>query len=173
MIIKPIDLHPKAFYTKFIDVAPKKDLIDSLHESQETTISLFGSIKEENGSFQYEEGKWTIKQVIRHLSDVERAFIYGAFRYSRKDTTELTGFNHLEYPNNDNSENVTLENLIQEFSAIRNSSIHLFKTMNLDNLDFEGKGNGVILTARIVGWLASGHSTHHSNTVREKYLPLL
>ena len=44
------------------------------------------------GAFRYADGKWSVKEVLGHISDAERVFGYRLLRIARADTTPLAGF---------------------------------------------------------------------------------
>lgn len=170
MIEKPKNIDPELYFSPFLLIAKGNDLIESLTISKNEIIDLINGIDNSMSNYKYEENKWTIKQVLKHICDSERVHSYRALRFSKNDKTDLPGFDENEYAKIDNSENLNLEQIKNEFIAVRNSTIELFKSLNLDSLDYIGTGNKQELTPRIVGWKISGHSTHHCKIIKERYL---
>jgi len=172
MIEKPKNINPELYFSPFLLIAKGDDLIESLIISKNEIIDLIDEIDDSLSDYRYEKNKWTIKQVLKHICDSERVHSYRALRFSKNDKTDLPGYNENEYAKVDNSRNLNLDQIKNEFIAVRNSTIELFKSLNLNSLDNIGTGNKQELTARIVGWKISGHSTHHCNIIKERYLQL-
>lgn len=172
MIEKPKNINPELYFSPFLLIAKGNDLIESLIISKNEIISLINGIDDSISNYKYEENKWTIKQILKHICDSERVHSYRALRFSKNDKTDLPGYNENDYAEVDNSENLNLEQIKNEFIAVRNSTIELFKSLNFDSLDYIGTGNKQELTPRIVGWKISGHSTHHCQIIKERYLQL-
>lgn len=170
MIEKPKNINPELYFSPFLLIAKGNDLIESLIISKNEIIALINGIDDSISNYKYEENKWTIKQVLKHICDSERVHSYRALRFSKNDKTDLPGYNENDYAKIDNSENLNLEQIKNEFIAVRNSTIELFKSLNLNSLDYIGTGNKQELTPRIVGWKISGHSTHHCQMIKERYL---
>src|SRR5215468_9220371 len=77
----------------YIDCVKGDDLEAALSEQLESTLKLLGRIDDHAaGTFVYAPGKWTIKEVVGHISDCERVFAYRALRFARNDATPLPGF---------------------------------------------------------------------------------
>jgi len=172
MIEKPIFSDPNHFYIPIVSNAIEKDLIKSLEQSCRNTESLIESISKGLENHKYQEDKWTIKQVIKHISDSERVHSYRALTIARKDKTSLPSFDDKFFALSDNCENLSLKVIKEEFIAVRKSTIELFKTLSQESLDFEGTGNNMVFTPRIIGWLISGHNSHHCSVIESKYLKL-
>lgn len=170
MIKKPINVNPDLYFSSFIEMAKGDDLIESLKTSKQDIIDLIDGIDDEKSNYKYQENKWTIKQVLKHICDSERVHTYRALRFSRKDKTDLPGFNENEYTSLDNSENLTLNQIKDEFISVRNATITFFTNMSFNAFDNIGTGNKIALTPRIIGWKISGHSSHHCNVIKERYL---
>lgn len=170
MIKKPINVNPDLYFSSFIEMAKGDDLIESLKTSKQDIIDLIDGIDDEKSNYKYQENKWTIKQVLKHICDSERVHTYRALRFSRKDKTDLPGFNENEYTSLDNSENLTLNQIRDEFISVRNATITFFTNMSFNAFDNIGTGNKIALTPRIIGWKISGHSSHHCNVIKERYL---
>jgi len=170
MIDKPIFSNPNHFYIPIVSNAIEMDLINSLEQSCRNTESLIASIPKDLENYKYQEGKWSIKQIIKHISDSERVHSYRALTIARKDKTSLPSFDENFFAISDNCDNLSLTAIKKEFIAVRKSTIELFKTLSQESLDFEGTGNNMVFTPRIIGWLISGHNTHHCSVIESKYL---
>lgn len=75
---------------KYFALVKEENLLEALEHSKQSTLDLIKSIPPEKGDYSYESGKWTVKMVLSHIIDCERAYAYRAMRFSRKDSTELT-----------------------------------------------------------------------------------
>lgn len=169
MINRPNILDGSPYYVKYIDKAPEKDLVQSLRKVGHLTVDLIGKLSEEQSNHRYEENKWSVKQVIRHLTDTERVFAYRALCFSRKDGAELPGFDENKFVALDNTNDITFEAVRHEFIYQRKSTIAMFATMASSGLDFEGTASRVIMTPRTIGWSISGHNVHHLDVLKERY----
>ncbi len=170
MIQKPNFSDPNHFYIPLVTNAIGDDLIKSLEQSSIDTIKLINKIPQSLEDFKYDDNKWTIKQVIKHISDSERVHSYRALTIARNDKTSLPSFDEDLFADYDNSNQSNLSMIKDEFLAVRKSTIELFKNLSQESLDFEGIGNNMIFTPRIIGWLISGHNSHHCNVIKTKYL---
>lgn len=170
MITKPNYKDTPGYVHYFMDLVKTEDLLQELKDSQSKTLQLLDEIPESRWSHRYDEGKWCVREVFRHILDAERVYQYRAFRFSRFDSTELAAFDVNNYISKAGHLDFSIEQAKREFDAIRLSSIALFEPMTDDMLDFKGVANGVDFTARGLGYMAVGHNIHHCNVVRELYL---
>lgn len=146
------------------------NLLETLKKNKELTAAFIRSLPVDKADFQYADGKWSTKSVIAHINDTERIFQYRALRFSRKDETVLPGFEEDAYARNANTDGRNYEDLAAEFEAVRASTIQLFNHMTEPMLDFVGKCNHSVLSARSAGWIAVGHAVHHCGIIKERYL---
>ena len=154
----------------FFDLDETNDLLNELEKSYKLTKEVFKLITFENENYSYQTNKWTIKEVLRHIIDCERVYTYRAFRFSRFDNTELSGFDENEYIEKIKQAEQSLAELIDEYENVRKSTINLFKTMTNEMLDFKGKANKVSFSPRTLGFMTIGHNIHHVNFIKTKYL---
>lgn len=160
-----------AFYSPYIEVL---DGTSSLMENLETSLELFEEIlyelKEEKYEFRYQEGKWTIKEIVQHLIDAERVFVYRALRFSRKDQKPLIGFEENSYVSNYDINKRDFNTLLDEFCLLRRSTIIMFQNFDNPDLDLIGTVEGNSISVRALGLICSGHVLHHLNVIKERYL---
>jgi hypothetical protein len=159
------------YYSTYIDKVPDGDIVDTLTRQLPEVIAFLRSIPEDKHDHAYAPGKWTIRQIVGHLSDGERVFQYRAFRFSRADTTPVPGFDENLYVDNAPFANVSMADLIAEFEDLRRASIHLYSNLDEAALSRRGSANGHEISVRAIGFILAGHVTHHEGVIRSKYLP--
>ncbi len=131
---------------------------------------MIGPLSEEKMNFRYAPGKWTIKDMLVHLSDCERIFVYRALRFSRGDETALPGFEESSYAEYAGANEREKEDIMREYSLVRESSIAFVESLTDDALNRKGTANGYLLSVRLLVNLIYGHHKHHLNILRERYL---
>lgn len=159
-----------SFYQTYIDACGNFELVEGLINNLEKTLDLFNSIPSEKQEYRYDEGKWTIKELLQHLIDSERIFAYRALRIAREDKTNIPGYEHNDYVPVSRANNRNYNDLIEEFEALRKSSISLFKSFDEAMLLNVGTANNDNISVRAIGFIMVGHYNHHINIIRERYL---
>jgi uncharacterized damage-inducible protein DinB len=143
-----------------------KDLI----EQRDATQKFLQSISPEKETYKYAEGKWSIREVVGHLSDTERILSYRALRFARKDKTPLPGFEENEYTLHSNYHVRTLISIADEILSVRNASITLFSNMSEKMMEQTGSANNNPVSVKAMLFFIIAHQLHHLNIVRERYL---
>ena len=134
------------------------------------TEEIINSLNEEKLNYRYAPGKWTIKDILVHLMDCERIFIYRALRFSRGDETPLPGFEESLYAEFAEANEREKEDIMREYSLVRESSIAFIESLTDAALDRKGLANNYSLSVRYIVNLIYGHHKHHLNILRERYL---
>jgi hypothetical protein len=123
------------------------------------------------GTYRYAPGKWSLKDLLQHLSDAERIFAYRCLRIGRGDTTPLPGFDEDTFALAARADERSIASLLADFRAARLASLELFHSLSDEAWAQRGTSNGRILTARCVPYICLGHGAHHLAIIRERYLP--
>ena len=161
------------YIQRYLDLIPSENWLEELKLVGEKTVSLYSYLTEEQSKFAYAEGKWTLKEVLLHLSDTERVFQYRILAIARGEKSELPGFDEENYAANSFANERGLESLLEEYQLVRNSSLILLETLNLKALNNIGTANGNQISVETICKLIVGHNIHHLNVVEERYLPEL
>ncbi len=162
------DYHP--FYQPYINALGEVDLLEQLKRQRENFPKFIASIPDEKWQYAYAEGKWTIAQVLVHVIDAERVFQYRALCMGRNDKTPLPGFDQDAYVPHSRAEKRTKEDVIEEYKAVRTSTIMLFSFFEEEDLKKIGNANDVPMSVGALGFMCCGHQRHHRNGLRERYL---
>jgi uncharacterized damage-inducible protein DinB len=159
-----------SFYASYIQAAANVELIEELEICLHDFIKFVQNIPMDKFDFRYAEGKWTIKDIIQHLIDAERVFSYRALRISRNDKTPLPGFEENDYVNNTNANGRSIQDLLTEFSAVRQSTLLLYKSFSDEQLKRIGIASNKEISVRALGFVTIGHQKHHQKVFAERYL---
>ncbi|MEP2935491.1 MAG: DinB family protein [Gilvibacter sp.] len=161
--------HP--YYQIYLDLLePDTALVPSLKAQKNQVTDFFKAIPEDMHTHAYQEGKWTINEVLQHIIDTERIFMYRALRIARGDTSPLMGFEQDEYIVPSGANKKSMEQLINEYDATRAYSISLIASLAIDNLNFIGEASNSPLSAGAAGFITLAHERWHIKIIEERYL---
>lgn len=161
------------YIQRYLDNIPTENWLEEMNKSGEKTIEIFSGLSEEQSLFSYDEGKWSLKEMLLHLSDTERVFQYRALAFARGEQAELPGFDENGYADNSHGNERTLKSLLEEYTLVRKCSQIFFETLNSSALRNTGIANGNEISVETIGRLIVGHNYHHLNIIEERYLPRL
>jgi hypothetical protein len=162
-----------AFYANYVSKVPGPDALKVLESQRTQMLQLFSGRGEREGNFRYAPGKWSVKEVLGHLTDSERIFTYRALRIARCDQTPLPGFDQDDFVKNGAFGGRTLANLAEEFAAVRSASIALFHSFGEEVWDRRGVASEKEVTVRALGFITAGHQMHHRIILEEHYFPAI
>ena len=161
------------FFDRYINMAEDLDIVEALekYDTIETLVdkTALGQI----GGQTYAKGKWSIKDIVQHMTDNERVQAYRALRISRNDKTSLPGYDENLFAAHTTATQRSLDELLAEFAAVRRSNIFLFKSFTEEMQQRSGICNDQPISVLALGFVLVGHQIHHCNIIRERYLPLI
>ncbi|MCF8321428.1 MAG: DinB family protein [Flavobacterium sp.] len=157
------------FYKTYIQALDDVELIDELEICLHEFIKFVQNLPMDKFDYQYEVGKWTIKEIIQHLIDSERVFSYRALRISRNDKTPLPGFDENYYVDNSNGKERSLQSLLTEMAVVRQSTLSLFNSFSQEQLTKIGFASNREVSVRAIGFIIIGHQKHHQKIFLERY----
>ena len=158
------------YYEKYVSLVPDADLVVTLERQGAETAALLRSLTEERGAHRYAPGKWSVKQLVGHVCDGERIFSYRALAFARGDFQELPGMEQEEWMAGVDFDARTLSSLIDEFEAVRASTVHLFRHLSPEAWARRGTASDNEVTVRALAYVIAGHEAHHVRVLRERYL---
>ncbi|TXK50735.1 DinB family protein [Pontibacter qinzhouensis] len=156
----------------YVEAAKAEDILAGLAASQQFIINSMLELKEAQLNLRYQPGKWSIKEVLVHVADTERIFAYRALRFARHDKTPLPGFDQDIYVEPSKAAARTITSILNEYAAVRQSTIELFKSFDEEALNQTGLASNNEISVRAIGYAILGHEIHHLRIIREKYLQL-
>jgi hypothetical protein len=158
------------YYERYIARVRDGEILEILTEQSDAIRGLFARVPDERGHFAYAPGKWTLNESLQHVVDTERVFTYRALRIGRGDATPLPGFEQNDWVPMSGATNRRLSEIVDEFTAVRASTIALFSGLPGDAWDRRGTASGFVVSVRALAFKCAGHALHHEGIFREKYL---
>ena len=167
---RPESIEYDPYYERYISLIVGDDPMASLTAQPGELRELLSGQSEEKGSHKYDDGKWTIKEVLSHLIDGERIFAYRALRISRGDETPIEGFEQDGYIENSHANERRFADLLDEFELLRKANLSQFRMLSDADWSRTGTANDVSISVRALAFIMAGHIAHHVNILRDRYL---
>lgn len=158
------------FNVTYIQPLENVNLIEELEICLHDFIRFVQNIPMDKFDYRYADGKWTIKDIIQHIIDAERILSYRALRISRNDQTPLPGFEENSYVEHTNANARSIQQLLTEMAAVRQSTLLLFKSFTQEQLQLIGTASDNPISVRAIGFIMIGHQKHHQTIFKERYL---
>lgn len=158
------------YYETYVSKVDTHSVLDALQNTEKTSLAIIEKLSEAQGNYRYAEGKWTIKELLVHIIDVERIFATRALCIARGEKQNIHGFDENEYAANSNSNRRSMKNIIAEYKAVRASSIALFESFDDNDMVAKGIASNSEFNVLALAYIISGHNVHHINVLEERYL---
>lgn len=158
------------YYARYVELVPDGDILVTLRDQLGETLALLQEVPEERETFRYEEGKWSVREVVGHLVDVEWTFVFRALAMARSDGVDLPGMEQDEWAARSNANDRSLEELAAEWAALRRASVHFFASLDAATGERTGRASGNAFTVRSFPWIIAGHELWHRRILEQRYL---
>jgi len=158
-----------SFFSGYVSLVTEDDVLPVLEHQPDELRALGRRIPPDREEFAYGDGKWTIRQVLGHLSDTERVFGYRAFCISRGETRPLPGFAEDDYVAAADSQHRGAADLIDEFIAVREANLRVLRRIHGAQWDKRGVANNTVLSLRAAAYIMAGHVRHHVRLLIDRY----
>lgn len=137
--------------------------------SSSSTFTFLDSIDENKAAYRYAPNKWSIKQIVGHITDHERIKMFRAFLLSRNESVELWGYDQNSLVENSRFQELTFQHLTTDFQNVRKASISFVNGLSKSQLNIKGMAGQYETTLRDFLKSIIGHEIHHINIIRERY----
>ncbi len=158
---------------KYVALITGNDILAILEDHCRQMAVLFGGRGERDGGFRYALEKWTVKEVLGHVSDTERVFAYRALRIARNDKTPLATFEQDDFVRYSPCARGRLADLVEEFTIVRRATLALLRPLDEDAWLRRGTASGFEVSVRGVAYMIAGHELHHRRILEERYFPAI
>lgn len=160
-------------HIKYLAEMDEQDLFGALLANQRDLGELAAAFAGEASLLRYAEGKWSVRELVNHLTDAERVFGYRILSIARGDAKPLPGFDDQAYAVASQADRLELGALVTDFESVRTSNHRLLRSLPDEAWLRTGEVNGTKVGLRAVAWFAAAHANHHLAVLKERYLPLV
>lgn len=168
MIPRPEATEAAPYYFLYINQVAGDDPLADLEKQLDEP--LLSSISEEKSLHRYAPDKWSIRQVLNHVTDTERAFTFRMLWFARGFETPLDSYDQNVAAAGAEADRVSWAAHVEEFRQVRLATISFYKNMPAEGWTRSGIASGNRVSVRALGYIVPGHFAHHAKVVREKYL---
>jgi len=166
---RPERTEAAAYYFTYIDRIPEADIVGVMERQLEDIGKILTSISEEKSLHRYAPEKWSIRQVLSHLNDTERAFAFRALWFGRDFHDPLASFDQNISVNAAHADEYSWASHVAEFRDIRRSTVALFRKLPSEAWGRSGVASGNAVTVRALAYIIAGHVSHHVGILEERY----
>ncbi|MBX3281821.1 MAG: DinB family protein [Acidobacteria bacterium] len=172
LMFKPEAGEFNPYYGAYLELVNEDDIREAFAAQPSEMRAALAGLAEDRGSYAYEEGKWTIKEVLSHIIDAERIFAYRMLRISRGDETPLATFDQesVGYREFSRANERTFADLLEEFELVRQGNSLMLNNMDQTALNRMGTASDNPVSVRALACICVGHVRHHLNVLKERYL---
>src|SRR5580700_5652694 len=170
MMGRPQESEAAKYYFTYIDRVVGDDVVATIESQLEASSALYSGISEEKSLHRYAPDKWSIRQVLNHVSDTERAFAFRGLWFARGFAEPLPGFDQNIAAAGVDADAIPWASHIEEFRDVRQSTLSLVRNLPVESWDRRGVASGNPFTVRAVAFIIAGHVEHHLRVLRERYL---
>ena len=158
------------YYFTYIDRVPEGDICELLDAQGKETLALLRGVSEEKSLQRYAPGKWSIRDVVNHLIDTERLFVFRAFWFARGFDSPLPSFDQGIAASAASADDRSWRGLVEEFGAVRAATLAFFRSLPAGAWTRRGIASDNPFSVRALAYIAAGHVIHHTGILRERYL---
>jgi hypothetical protein len=158
------------YYFTYIDQIQAADVVNVLAHQRDEFLTALRGVPEDRAAHRYADGKWTLAEAIGHVNDTERVFCSRALWFARGFESPLPSFDQNVAVANGHFETRSLASLTDEFAAIRDGSLALFRSLAPGDWDKRGIASDKPFTVRAMAFITAGHVAHHLEILKTRYL---
>jgi len=158
------------YYFTYIDQVAGENALTAIESQLDECHQLLSTISEDKSLHRYAVEKWSIRQVLNHLSDTERAFAFRALWFARGFDTPLPSYDQNISAAGAQADAIPWPSHVEEFERTRLATISFFRNLPPEAWMRTGIASDNLFTVRALAFIIPGHVTHHFKILRQKYL---
>lgn len=151
------------------DAGAPEDPAEAYSRHAEIFSTYLTSIPEAKAGFRYQPGKWTVREVVGHVTDADLIFLYRTVSIARGEAQALPGFDEDAYVANAVFDRQPWRVMVRTWQGISAAIGGMAAGLDREAWSRSGCANGVRITPREMLWVLIGHERHHMRTLKERY----
>ena len=159
-----------AYFAKYVQLVPEGDLGQIFADQMDETLALLSMVTEAQGDYRYAEGKWSLKEVVGHITDNERIMAFRLMWIARGLQSPLPGYDQDELMAGATFAAWSWSDVIEDYTAVRRATLTLLRGIPDEAWTRQGTVSGGPMSARAMAYILAGHERHHVQIIKERYL---
>ena len=168
--MRPTSSEAASYYFNYIDRVEGDDVLSVLDSQLDETVKFLSTVSEEKSLHRYAPDKWSLRELLNHVNDTERLFVFRALWFARGFEEPLPSFDQEIAVNNSGADAVSWKELVDEFRALRQTTLSFFRSLPEAAWSRSGVASGNPFTVRALAFIIAGHVAHHIDVMRRLYL---
>lgn len=160
------------YYFGYINLVPDANIVEVLEKQMEEMSAFLSTISEEQSVSRYAPGKWSLRELLNHINDTERVFVFRALWFARGFTEPLPSFDQEIGVRGAGANEMPWSALVEEFRSVRKATLDLFRYLPDEAWNRSGVASDNLVTVNALAYITAGHAAHHANVIRLRYLPV-
>ncbi len=169
-MMRPGPTESAPYYFNYINLVPDGNIVDTLEKQLDETSSFLSTISEDQSLARYASDKWSLRELLNHVNDTERLFVFRALWFARGFDSPLPSFDQDIAVKGAGADELSWASQVEEFRSIRSSTLTFFRGLPKDAWDRSGIASDNPFTVRALAYITAGHVKHHLDVIRERYL---
>ena len=169
MIDRPTQAEFASFYAGYVSLVPENDIMTVLEGQTAEVFQQTRAFVPKREEFRYADGKWSVREVLGHMTDAERVFGFRAFCFSRGDENALPGFEQDDYVARAGFDRCSLADLVKEFGQLREANLTVLRRLDDNAWRRMGTASGKPVSVRALAYIMAGHVRHHLHILSTRY----
>jgi hypothetical protein len=170
MLGRPQATEAAPYYFTYINQVEGEDALALMERQLREMPAFLGGISEEKSLHRYAPGKWSIRQVLNHVTDTERAFAFRALWFARGFDAPLPSYDQNVAAAGAEADKIAWAAHVEEFRQVRQATLSLFRGMPAQAWMRSGIASDNRFTVRAMAFIIGGHLEHHAAILRQRYL---
>ena len=167
---RPEPAEAAPYYFRYINQAQGDNALALIESQLSEVVTFCKEISEEKSLHRYAPDKWSIRQVLNHVTDTERAFAFRALWFARGFSSPLPDYDQEIAAAGADADKVSWTDHVEEFRRVRLATISLFKNLQPEAWMRTGIASNNRFSVRAMAFITPGHVEHHLKILRERYL---
>jgi len=157
------------YYFKYIDRVSTDDIVGHLGRQLEESLAFYAGISEARSLHRYAPEKWSMRQVLNHVNDTERVFLFRALWFARGFDSPLPGYDEGTSAGAARADACPWASHVEEFRRVRLASVSFFENLPAEAWMRSGIASENPFTVRALAYIIAGHAAHHTAVLQERY----
>ena len=169
-VIRPHESEFHESYHRYVARVPEGNIVAILRAQMKESTALLEGVEAERADYRYAPGKWSLKEVVGHVYDMEWVFTARALSFARGLAAPMPGVEQDDFMAVADFGRQTLPALLAQWRELRAANTSLFETFDADTWKRTGVASDYSVSVRALAYIIAGHERHHMTILRERYL---